>query len=153
MVRAAKDAAYGAVKFQTFKAAQFVNDVTLKFTYRSQGREVTEPMLDMLHRYELPQGAWGVICAVEKKALSPRIRGGVIMLGSGQARPRRREPRRKAVKLAACAARDSNMGETVDETTPTSRVIVAPGTLLGFMQHRSTRVPLRAFPAGKPVEV
>ena len=63
MVRAASGAGCDAIKFQTFKAAEFVNDATLQFTYRSQGREITEPMLDMFRRYELPESAWRVIKA------------------------------------------------------------------------------------------
>jgi N,N'-diacetyllegionaminate synthase len=63
MIRVAARAGCDAVKFQTFRAAEFVNDRTQLFTYRSQGREVTEPMLDMFQRYELPLGAWQAIRA------------------------------------------------------------------------------------------
>jgi N,N'-diacetyllegionaminate synthase len=61
MVHVAARAGCDAVKFQTFKAAEFVNDPSQMFTYRSQGREVTESMLAMFQRYELPVSAWPVI--------------------------------------------------------------------------------------------
>lgn len=63
MIQVAKDAGCDAVKFQTFKAREFVNDPAQMFTYRSQGREVTESMLAMFQRYELPEDAWSVIKA------------------------------------------------------------------------------------------
>lgn len=63
MIQVAKDAGCDAVKFQTFKATEFVSDPTQMFTYRSQGCEVTESMLDMFKRYELPDDAWPVIKA------------------------------------------------------------------------------------------
>jgi N,N'-diacetyllegionaminate synthase len=58
MIAAAKAAGADAVKFQTFKASEFVGDPNQTYTYRSQGKDVTEPMLDMFRRYELPDGAW-----------------------------------------------------------------------------------------------
>ena len=61
MVRVAKAAGADAVKFQTFKAEEFVGDSTQMFTYPSKGREVTESMLAMFQRYQLPDTAWKVI--------------------------------------------------------------------------------------------
>ena len=61
MIRVASRAGCDAVKFQTFKAAEFVNDSSQMFTYRSQGREVTESMLAMFERHELPESAWPII--------------------------------------------------------------------------------------------
>lgn len=58
MIRLAKQLGADAVKFQTFKAEEFVGDPNLMFTYRSQGREVTEPMLEMFHRYEFSREGW-----------------------------------------------------------------------------------------------
>ena len=58
MVRVARQAGADAIKFQTFKAAEFVADSQQMFTYRSQGRDVTESMLAMFQRYELPRTAW-----------------------------------------------------------------------------------------------
>lgn len=63
MVHVAARAGCDAVKFQTFKAAEFVNDPAQMFTYRSQGREVTESMLAMFQRYELAENAWPMIKA------------------------------------------------------------------------------------------
>ena len=58
MIGVAKKAGADAVKFQTFKAAEFVGDKSQQFTYRSQGREVTESMQAMFERCELPIDAW-----------------------------------------------------------------------------------------------
>jgi N,N'-diacetyllegionaminate synthase len=58
MIRAAKDAGADAVKFQTFRAREFVADETQMFTYRSQGVEVTESMLAMFERYEFRPDQW-----------------------------------------------------------------------------------------------
>jgi N,N'-diacetyllegionaminate synthase len=63
MIRVARRAGADAVKFQTFKADEFVGDPAQLFTYRSQGQEVTEPMIDMFRRCELPKGAWREIAA------------------------------------------------------------------------------------------
>src|SRR4051812_25532131 len=58
MMQCAREAGADAIKFQTFRAEEFVGDPSQMFTYRSQGREVTEPMLDMFRRCELPGDAW-----------------------------------------------------------------------------------------------
>jgi N,N'-diacetyllegionaminate synthase len=58
MIRLAKTLGADAVKFQTFKAEEFVSDPTLTFTYKSQGREVTESMLEMFRRYEFSRSEW-----------------------------------------------------------------------------------------------
>jgi N,N'-diacetyllegionaminate synthase len=63
MIRVAKAAGADAVKFQTFKADEFVGDPLQMFTYRSRGKDVTESMLAMFKRYELPREAWTVINA------------------------------------------------------------------------------------------
>jgi sialic acid synthase SpsE len=68
MIHAASRGGCDAVKFQTFKAAEFVNDSSQMFAYRSQGREITESMLAMFQRYELPEAAWPVIKAECEKA-------------------------------------------------------------------------------------
>jgi N,N'-diacetyllegionaminate synthase len=62
-VRAAREAGADAVKFQTFKASEFVGDPKQTYTYRSQGKDVTESMLAMFRRYELPRDAWFAIKA------------------------------------------------------------------------------------------
>ena len=61
MVRVAKRAGADAVKFQTFKAEEFVSDPNQMFTYRSQGKEITESMLKMFRRYEFSQDDWFLI--------------------------------------------------------------------------------------------
>jgi len=58
MIEAAKAAGADAVKFQTFKAEEFCGDPSQTFTYQSQGKIVTEPMLAMFQRCELPRGSW-----------------------------------------------------------------------------------------------
>ncbi|HKP95127.1 MAG TPA: N-acetylneuraminate synthase family protein [Fibrobacteria bacterium] len=61
MIRTAKDAGADAVKFQTFRADEFISDPNVTFTYQSAGKSVTESMLEMFRRYELRPGDWGVI--------------------------------------------------------------------------------------------
>ncbi len=63
MIHVAKTAGCDAVKFQTFKAVEFVNDPSQLFTYWSQGNKITESMQAMFQRYELPKGAWEIIKA------------------------------------------------------------------------------------------
>jgi sialic acid synthase SpsE len=77
MVRVAKVAGADAIKFQTFTADAFVGDPFLTYTYRSQGREVTESMLAMFRRCELPRGVWA-----DLKAESDRV--GITFLSTPQ---------------------------------------------------------------------
>ena len=58
MILVAKEAGADAVKFQTFKADQFCGDSKQMFTYKSQGKTVTESMMQMFKRYELPEDNW-----------------------------------------------------------------------------------------------
>jgi N,N'-diacetyllegionaminate synthase len=58
MIKLAKDLGADAIKFQTFKASEFCGNKEQLFTYRSQGSEVTEPMLDMFTRYEFTREEW-----------------------------------------------------------------------------------------------
>lgn len=58
MIRVAKASGADCVKFQTFAAKEFCGDPTQMFTYSSQGKQVTESMLAMFQRYELPRAAW-----------------------------------------------------------------------------------------------
>ena len=55
MVRSAKNADVSAIKFQTFKADEFISDSSLTYTYTSQGKSITEPQLDLFKRCELSQ--------------------------------------------------------------------------------------------------
>jgi sialic acid synthase SpsE len=58
MIRTAKEAGADAVKFQTFKADEFISDPEVTFTYKSAGQTVTESMLAMFRRYELRAEDW-----------------------------------------------------------------------------------------------
>ena len=61
MCRVAAACGADAVKFQTFVAEEFCGDPGQVFTYRSQGRTVSEPMLDMFRRHELRPDDWRAI--------------------------------------------------------------------------------------------
>lgn len=63
MIEVAKTAGADAVKFQTFKAEEFCGDPEQTFTYQSQGKQVTESMLEMFRRYEFPPEVWRKIKA------------------------------------------------------------------------------------------
>lgn len=58
MVLAAKRANVDAVKFQTFYAKDFIQDRSVTYTYRSQGKEITEPIIDMFERAEFTPEQW-----------------------------------------------------------------------------------------------
>lgn len=58
MILAAKDAKVDAVKFQTFYAKDFIQDRTLMYTYTSQGKEITEPIIDLFERSEFTKEEW-----------------------------------------------------------------------------------------------
>lgn len=58
MIQIAKEAGVSCVKFQTFKADEFVGDRSQEFTYKSQGQDVTESMYEMFKRYELKAEDW-----------------------------------------------------------------------------------------------
>lgn len=53
MIDAIAEAGADCVKFQTFRAREFINDPDETFTYKSQGKEITESMLAMFERVEL----------------------------------------------------------------------------------------------------
>ena len=53
MVKTAKNAGVSAIKFQTFKAHEFISDSSLTYTYMSQGKSITESQLDLFKRCEL----------------------------------------------------------------------------------------------------
>ena len=50
MIPAAAEAGLDAVKFQNFKTEDFIFDRTLTFTYKNQGKAVTESMCDLCKR-------------------------------------------------------------------------------------------------------
>lgn len=53
MIDAAAEAGADSVKFQNYKTEDFLSDRTLTYTYRSQGKEITESQFDMFKRCEL----------------------------------------------------------------------------------------------------
>ena len=61
MIKVAKNAGADAIKFQTFKTEEFVGDPYLTYTYRSQGKEITESMFEMFKRYEFNRDKWFLI--------------------------------------------------------------------------------------------
>lgn len=63
MIEAAKAAGADCVKFQTFKAQEFVSDANQTYTYRSQGVEVSESMMAMFKRLEFSKEEWREIVA------------------------------------------------------------------------------------------
>ena len=58
MIEVAKNSGVDAVKFQTFKAEEFVSNKKEKYSYLSNGKKVHETMYEMFKRYELPENAW-----------------------------------------------------------------------------------------------
>lgn len=58
MVEAAQLCGADAVKFQVFKANEFVSDERSTYTYVSQGKQITESMLNMFRRYEFSEEEW-----------------------------------------------------------------------------------------------
>ena len=58
MIDVAKECGVDAVKFQTFRAEEFVSNPDEAYTYKSQGKLVTESMLEMFKRYEFSEGEW-----------------------------------------------------------------------------------------------
>ena len=58
MIKIANKSGADAVKFQTFKAENFIADPNLTFTYKSQGKEITESMMSMFKKYEFLRDEW-----------------------------------------------------------------------------------------------
>ena len=52
MIELAKNSGATAIKFQTFNAKELIADPNLTYTYTSQGKEITESMLEMFERYQ-----------------------------------------------------------------------------------------------------
>ncbi|MBU1659454.1 N-acetylneuraminate synthase family protein [bacterium] len=67
MIDEAKRAGADCVKFQTFKAQEFVSDASQTYTYTSGGKEITESMLEMFQRYEFNKQEWIEIIAYCKE--------------------------------------------------------------------------------------
>lgn len=58
MIKVAKESGADAIKFQTFKASEFIGDDTLTYTYFSQGKKVIEPQLELFKRCEFSHEEW-----------------------------------------------------------------------------------------------
>ncbi len=58
MIETAYSHGADAIKFQTFKAEEFVSDENQLYTYKSKGKEITESMLEMFKRYEFTSDEW-----------------------------------------------------------------------------------------------
>lgn len=58
MILAAKEAGVDAVKFQTFRTEEFIQDRKEMYTYQSQGIEVTESQYEMFKRTEFSEKEW-----------------------------------------------------------------------------------------------
>lgn len=61
MIETALEVGADAVKFQTFKAEEFIQDKSLTYSYRSNGEMVTESMQEMFKRYEFSSDEWKII--------------------------------------------------------------------------------------------
>ena len=55
MVKVAKKSGVTAIKFQTFKADEFISDPALTYTYTSQNESITESQLDLFRTCELTE--------------------------------------------------------------------------------------------------
>ena len=58
MIRLTKKCGIDAIKFQTFRAEEFIATPSLMYTYKSQGKKITESMLKMFKRYEFSRNEW-----------------------------------------------------------------------------------------------
>lgn len=58
MILTAKEYGVNAVKFQTFKAQEFITDISQTYTYQSQGKTITESQIDMFKRVEFTLEEW-----------------------------------------------------------------------------------------------
>jgi len=59
----AKKAGCDCIKFQTFTAEEFCADPDQIFTYTSNGKEVSEPMIDLFRRLEFTSDEWRELMA------------------------------------------------------------------------------------------
>ena len=69
MIKVAKSAGASAIKFQTFKAKEFISDSSLTYTYQSNGEKITESQLELFERCELSENDYNKIkkkCDEEK---------------------------------------------------------------------------------------
>jgi sialic acid synthase SpsE len=58
MIEVAKKSGANAIKFQTYKTEEVCGDKKQMFTYKSQGKEITESMFELFSRYEFTRDEW-----------------------------------------------------------------------------------------------
>jgi N,N'-diacetyllegionaminate synthase len=58
MIKIAKTAGAHAIKFQTYTATEMISNKKLKYSYKSQGKKITESMLEMFQRCEFSKIQW-----------------------------------------------------------------------------------------------
>lgn len=60
-IAAAADAGVDSVKFQSYKTEDFIFDHSLTYTYKSQGKKITESQYDIFKRCELTRDQLGIL--------------------------------------------------------------------------------------------
>ncbi len=58
MISVAKKSGVNAIKFQTFKAEEFISNPNLTYSYFSQGKEIIESQIDLFKRCEFTKNQW-----------------------------------------------------------------------------------------------
>ncbi len=69
MIKIAKKCGANAIKFQTYSAIEMIANTKLEYSYKSQGKTITESMLKMFERCEFSPNEWKKIrnqCKKEK---------------------------------------------------------------------------------------
>ena len=61
MIQVAKDCGADCIKFQSFKADELYVDKSQTYTYKSQGKEITESMYEMFKRVEVKDEYWQIL--------------------------------------------------------------------------------------------
>jgi sialic acid synthase SpsE len=79
MVKVAKSSGANAIKFQTYKTEEVCGDENQMFTYKSQGKEITESMVELFSRFEFTRDEW---IAIKEKCDSE----GILFLSTPQNR-------------------------------------------------------------------
>ena len=67
MIDMAKSCKVDAIKFQTFKAEEFIADPRQTITYTSQGKVITESAIKMFKRYQFSEAEWKEISSYCRK--------------------------------------------------------------------------------------
>lgn len=67
MIDAAKQCGADAVKFQTFKAEEFISTLKQTITYKSRGKWITESAIKMFERYQFSEAEWKEISSYCRK--------------------------------------------------------------------------------------